>query len=178
MLVKDLGVALRRNREKPQRTPAHERERAELCDRLRRRPLAYFTDTIDMIIDTKRFQVPTTPEGRAFLAKQRVVAQLRTRAEGLQNEFTIPSPKRDRRNVGGTVNVCAGICAGKVALWEYVDKWNGEVAKQMYRGPIMRTLKRRRGHRESYLLAEDNDPSGYKSGKAMAEKRRFGHHDD
>ena len=43
----------------------------------------------------------------------------------------------------------------------------------MYRGPIIKTLRRVRGHKASYLLCEDNDPSGYKSGKGMAAKREM-----
>ena len=63
------------------------------------------------------------------------------------------------------------ISSCRVVLWEYHTKWNGMVAAEMYNGPIIRTLKKKRGVKRSYLLAEDNDPSGYKSGKGMAAKR-------
>jgi hypothetical protein len=166
-------VKLRRCREKPQRTPAMQRERAELCGKMKRWPLARFTDGIDMIIDNKRFDVPTSPEARAHLAKSKLVAQLRTRGEGLETHFTKPCQKAHRRNLGGSVNVCAGISNCRVILWEYYKKWNGQVAADMYKGPIMKALVKQRGRKSSYLLAEDNDPSGYKSGKAVAEKRRL-----
>ena len=48
-----LNVKLRRSREKPQRTQDQGREREELRGRMRRWPLARFTDQIDMIIDNK-----------------------------------------------------------------------------------------------------------------------------
>ena len=38
----------------------------------------------------------------------------------------------------------------------------------------MHALIEHQGAKPSYLLAEDNDPTGYKSGLAMAEKRRLG----
>ena len=169
-----LGVKLRRSREKPQRTAEHEKERVDLCGKMRRWPLKRFTEDIDLIIDNKRFDVPTTPLARAHLAKQRLCAQLRTRAEGLQANFTKPRANTHRRNLGGSVLVCAGISNCRVVLWEYCNKWNGQVSADMYKGPIMNVIVKHRGRKPSYLLAEDNDPSGYKSGKALAEKRRLG----
>ena len=169
-----IDVKLRRAREKPQRTEEMERERAEVCGNMRRWPLSRFTDGIDMIIDNKKFDVPTTPDARHHLATQKLVAQLRTRSEGLQEHFTKPNQKAHRTNLGGTVNVCAGISNCRVVLWEYYTKWNGQVAADMYKGPILKSLIKKRGRKAKYLLAEDNDPTGYKSGKAIAEKKRLG----
>ena len=82
---------LRRPREKQQRTAKAKAERTEICGRMRRWPLTKFTDEFDMIIDNKRFDVPTTPEARLYQDKQKVVAQLQTRNEGLRNGFTKPA---------------------------------------------------------------------------------------
>ncbi len=166
-----IDVKLRRCREKPQRSLAVEEERVDLCGKMRRWPTHRFTDGIDMIIDNKRFDVPTSPEARVHQDKQTLVAQLRRRGEGLQTHFTKPKVRAHRRNLGGSVSVCAGISNCRIVLWEYLTKWNGETAADMYRGPIMNALKKHRGEKSSYLLAEDNDPSGYKSSKAVAEKR-------
>ena len=166
-----IGVKLRRPREKPQRTPEVEAERKEMCGRMRKWPLAKFIDGIDMIIDNKRFDVPTTPEARMHQAKQKVVAQLRTRGEGLKDGFTKPGIKRHRKNLGGTVNVCAGISNCRIVLWEYMPKWNGEVAAQLYKGAIMKTLEKKIGIKPTYLICEDNDPTGYKSSKARTQKK-------
>ena len=130
-----LDVKLRRSREKPQRTPEVEAERTEICGRMRRWPLAKFTSGIDMIIDNKRFDIPTTPDARMHQKKQKVVAQLRTREEGLADGCTKPGVKRQRKNLGGTVNVCAGISNCRVVLWEYLPKWNGAEAAALYKGP-------------------------------------------
>ena len=55
-----LDVKFRRSREKPQRAPDVERERAELCGRLRHWSTARFVDGIDMTIDNKRLMFPRT----------------------------------------------------------------------------------------------------------------------
>ena len=137
-------------------------------------PLERFTDVIDFIMDNKRWQIPTTPEARVFLQKQKMVVQLRTPQEGLEEHFTKPGTKTHRKHLGGYVDVCAGISNGRIVLWEYYSKWNGEVAASMYKGPIMQALKKHRGSKTSYLIAEDNDPTGYKSRKAIAAKQSLG----
>jgi hypothetical protein len=45
---------------------------------LGRRPPSYFDGKLDLIIDNKRFAVPTTKRGREWLQKQAVHAHLRT----------------------------------------------------------------------------------------------------
>jgi hypothetical protein len=167
-----IDVKFRRCREKPRRTSEHKRERKEVCNTLRRHPESFFTDYVDMIIDNKQFDVPTTQHAREHLKASKVRGQIRTKQEGLKPGFTKPNDKRHRRNFGGVARVCAGIAGGKVVLWEYLSKrWCGEEAAKLYKGPIIKTLKRTRGVKRSYLLMEDNDPTGYKSGKGKAAKR-------
>ena len=75
-------------------------------------------------------------------------------------------------NIGGCVKILAGISGDRVLVWEDIGKkWNGEKAAEMYRGPIIKALRKARGKKRSFLIAEDNDPSGYKSSKGMAAKR-------
>ena len=106
------------------------------------------------------------------IAKQSIHGHLRTPSEGLQPECTKPGRKKNKMNTGASVNVCAGITNSKVALWEHLpQKWNGENAANLYKGAIYRTLKRQRGTKRKYIVLEDNDPSGYKSGKAKTAKR-------
>ena len=115
-----IPVKLRRNCEKPQRTKDQEKERETRCARMMRWPLKRFTEEIDFIWDSKRFPIPTTPEARAYLAKQKVVVQLRTPREGLEEHFTKPGPKAHRNNMGGGhADVCAGISNNRIVLWEY-----------------------------------------------------------
>lgn len=169
-----LEVKLRRSREKPQRTDEKKEERKLLCGRMRRWPESRYTDDIDMITDCKMWPVATTPHARDYLLKQKVYGQLRTPQEGLLPTMTKPNVKRHRINPGGGLHVCAGISGGRVVVWEYYTRWNGAKAAEMYSGPILKALKKHRGVKASYLLAEDNDPTGYKSGKGMAAKQEAG----
>ena len=167
-----IDVKLRRSREKPERTDQEEQEREEVCGKMRRWPLHKFTDGLDMIIDCKKFPAPATPGARQHLAKQKVVAQLRTRGEGLKKHFTKPSAANKHRKGCASVHVLAGISNGRIVLWEYYNRWSGKTAAEMYEGPLLKTLKKQRGEKPSYLIAEDNDPSGFKSSKGMAAKKR------
>lgn len=171
----DIKAIFRRSREKPQRTVEHEAERVEICGRMRRWPLRRYTEVIDMIIDNKKFDVPTSARARDNQARQKVIGQIRTPQEGLEKGFTKPNSKRHRMNPGGSASVCAGISNCQVVLWEYFDgRWNGEKAAEMYQGPIIKALKKKRGVKAKYLLVEDNDPTGYKSGKGIDAKQELG----
>ena len=144
-----------------------------MCGKICCYPKHYFSQRVDMIIDNKQWAIPTTAEGRQHASSEKVHGQLRTRSEGLRKGFTKPNPKRHRRNLGGgRVMVCAGISKGRVVLWEYITgRWCGNVAAQLYKGPILKTMKKKCGPKRTYLLVEDNDPQGYKSSVAQRMKR-------
>ena len=77
-------------------------------------------------------------------------------------------------NVGGTVSVCSGVSNGRIVMWRFLPKaWDAKEAVALYRGPILNALKKHRGVKSSYTILEDNDPAGYKSGKAVSEKKRL-----
>ena len=170
-----LKVKARKPREKPQRTPAHQEERVQHCSTWGKKPASFYTDKVDMIIDNKVFDLPTSERARQYLAHQRVRFHLRMPSEGLRKECTKPGRKKNNYNTGGKVNVCAGISNGRVVLWEYLPKsWNGEEAARLYQGAILKGLKKHRGQKRNYRVLEDNDPRGYKSGKAQAAKAEHG----
>ena len=100
-----------------------------MCDK---KP-GYFRDGLDMIIDNKGFDIPTTERARKYLNSQLVRFHLRTPAEGLKNEFTKPGRKKNRMNTGARANVCAGVSNGRIVLWHYLPKsWTGQAAA----GPV------------------------------------------
>ena len=113
-----MGVKLRRCRGKPQRTPEHEAERVDMRGQMRRWPLKRFLEDFDLVIDNKRFDVPTTTAVRVHLKKQKMVAQLRAHTEGLQANSMKPIDTPRRRNLGGTVTSCAGTSNSHTVLWE------------------------------------------------------------
>ena len=56
-------------------------------------------------------------------------------------------------------------------MWEYLPRrWNGEEAAKLYKGTLLKELKKAKGVKKRYLLFEDNDPTGYKSRKGIAAK--------
>ena len=60
-------------------------------------------------------------------------------------------------------------------MWHALPKhWSGEVAANLYRGAIAKTLQKVSGDKDKYLVGEDNDRTGYKSGKALEAKREVG----
>ena len=78
-------------------------------------------------------------------------------------------------NTGVVAKVCAGISNGRLVLWEYLrSRWNGEEAARLYRGPLIKTLRKCRGRKTRYMVFEDNDPAGYKSSKGVQAKADLG----
>lgn len=170
-----ISVATRRNREKPERRQEHIDERMEKCGKWRYLAHDYFSETADLIMDNKGFDIPTTSEARAYKSKQRVRYQIRTRGEGLLPQYTKPNCKRNRRNLGGRLTVCAGISKDRVVLWKYIEgKWNGKAAENIYRHDIAKIFQRRVPHKAAPVIVEDNDPTGYKSSLAVAAKKELG----
>ena len=172
--LEDAGfdVKWRPPRNKPLRDREHERERYEVCSRWRKYSPKYFSERMDLFMDNKYFAIPTYAKAKRFAKMRKVRGHLRTRGEGLQSEFTKPNLKRHRQNPGASVQVCAGIIGNRIRLWKYLPKtWNGKVAADLYRGPILNALRRHRGHKRSFAILEDNDPQGYKSAAAQQAKK-------
>jgi len=170
-----LCMAAHPPREKPERTQEHKDERFEKCGKWRYLPNDYFSKEVDLIIDNTHINVPTTRRARRFKNKSKVRFQNRTRAEGLLTQYTKPNAKRNRQNLGGCLSVCAGIRKDKVVLWQYLEKnWNGEAAAKLYRGAIAKVLRRAAPEKAKPVILEDNDPTGYKSGKGKAAKKELG----
>ena len=176
--LKEAGydVQWRRPREKPLRTPAAEALRAEIAGRWRRRPVTFFTEALDLIMDNKRWEIPTHAAAVSYSKMKKVRGHLRTREEGLSAGYTKPNTKKHCLNPGASVLICAGVINCKVKIWRYLpgNRWNGEAAAETYRKTIYPALKRHRGEKASYCVLEDNDPTGYKSNKAIAVKSELG----
>ena len=170
-----ISVQARRPREKPIRDDDVKEERVVICKKWKKKPRRFFTRDTDIIIDNKKFETPLSQAGKKYKRMRRVRFHLRTREEGLQPECTKPSARKNRVNPGGSLNVCAGIINNRIKLWHYIKakRWNGAVAAALYRGPIIRALRRYRGRKHSFRILEDNDPTGYKSGKAKTAKREL-----
>ena len=170
-----LPVQARSPRTKPGRTQEQATARVVYCKLWCKKPASYFLNKVDLIIDNKQFDIPTTERARKYLAAQRVRFHLRTPGEGILPEMTKPGRKKNRMNTGAVAKVCAGISQGRIVMWEYLPKvWNGKEAAKLYKGAIMRTLVKHRGVKPKYLVFEDNDPTGYKSNCGKDAKAELG----
>ena len=166
------AVAWRTPRVKPLRGEIDEAMRERICDKLRKLPVTFWTDTMDAYIDCKTWPVPRSVKGRRFLNKMKVRGHIRTKAEGLDKGFTKPCKRKHHMNVGPNVKVFAAIVGDRVRVWHYLSgAWCGEAAKDVYKGVFLKALKRYRGEKRRYSIVEDNDPSGFKAGVAVAAKR-------
>ena len=144
----------------------------EVCDLWRKKPKSFWKSNVDLIIDNKKFLIPTSRMALKRLRQRKLRGVPRTRAEGVKRGFTKPNARKHRSNPGGYVNICAGICGDRVVLWEEVKgNWCAKRAAETYAGPIAKTLKRLRAHKKSWLILEDNDPTGYKSNLAKQTKK-------
>jgi hypothetical protein len=159
-----LDVKWRRAREKPNKDVDVTNERLEICSQWQNLPANHFLKKVDLIIDNKKWPIPTTKQAKRYLKMQRLRGHLRTASEGLNPDFVKPSPRKRRKNPGGYVDLCAGICGDRVVLWEYLDgSWGGEAAAALYEGPVLSALRKHRGNKRRYTVLQDNDPRGYKS---------------
>lgn len=173
---KDSGVPIvaRHPREKPLRDTEVKEERVVMCKVIVKKPNKYYSHKVDAIWDNKYWEIPRSAAAKKYRNMRQVRFHLRTRSEGLNPGFTKPNNKRNRVNPGASANICAGIIGNRVRIWHYIPKrWNGAEAAALYRGPIIKALRRYRGQKRSYKVIEDNDPSGYKSSKGKEAKREL-----
>ena len=175
MAAAGFNVKWRPARVKPQRANVDEAQRKSICNEWKAYPQSFWQKRVDLYMDNKRWDIPTTERGAQFLKMTKVRGHLRTPGEGLQKEFTKPDKKKHRTSTGGNVNVCAGIINGKVRIWHYLLRtWSGEAAEALYREVVHPALKKYRGQKRSYTILEDNDPTGYKSNLAKRTKSELG----
>ena len=58
-----------------------------------------------------------------------------------------------------------------VKVWHYLPRRRrGAAASDLYKDVVYPAMRRRRGAKATYRIAEDNDPTGYKSWAAMETK--------
>ena len=170
-----LDVKWRPARDGQDLTKPEMKERRTMCGRWRFLPHDYFTSSVDAIMDNKKFHVPTHHRALRYVRRSRCRGHLRTRQEGKAGYCRKPNVRKNKVNPGGCVNVAAAIINGKLQFWhDFGKKWNGSVAASLYRRPLLKALQKHRGFKRKYLLLEDNDPTGYKSKKALLAKREVG----
>jgi hypothetical protein len=174
------NIKFRPFREKPDLTTQDVKDRLAFGGRNLAKTPAAWVKSPDMTIDNKKFAVYLNGKARDFAARRRARGAFRGPGQGLAKGFVKPRsylPTYTGAGGGKAVNICAGIARGRVAMWhEVTGTWTGQQAAAMYSGPMLTTLKkvypaRAANRRARWLIQEDNDPTGYKSGAALRAKR-------
>ena len=174
MAAAGYDVKWRAPRLKPLRGEIDEEERKSKCDKLRRLPDSHWQHKVDCYMDNKKWKVPLSKKGKRFIRMLQVRGHLRKPSEGLKKGFTKPNIKKHNVNTGATLSVCAAIIGGRVRVWQYLPKtWCAQAAVDLYKGVIAPALLKHRGKKRSYIVLEDNDPTGYKSNAAKQAKKEL-----
>ena len=123
-------------------------------------------------MDNKSFTLYLTAKGRALAASRGVRGVFRRRGQGLQHGYTATT-KRMQHNPSAQSVVISGAVSGlgRMAVWHAHDsKWSGDAAAALYRGPVIRALRKAYPKKRKRCLLEDNDPTGYRSRKGLEAK--------
>lgn len=124
------------------------------------------------VIDGKKWPLYLDQQGRAHVARRCVRGAYQQ--VGAVPDRSVVRPKKEMKFSAPGIYVQCAVIKGRVAMWEYMDgSWNGEEAANMYKGPLLSALKKAypgKPNKEPWVVLEDNDPAGYKSGKARRAK--------
>lgn len=170
-LRRELRVAFRPARKKIGLIEDDAKKRLKMAKTWKRKPSRFWSNDVHGYVDNKNFVLPLTPNQRRRYRQTRVTGHLRKKSEGLKRGFTQPRQKHSWIGYP-SVTVTAMVARDRVILWEYQDKWNGQVAANTYEGPLLKALKRTWGERAMYRILEDGDRKGNQSNKGIAAKKR------
>lgn len=165
-------IFFRRMREKPVLTSADVDDRKKFAKQYKGKSAARWTTFIDMHIDVKHFPVYLNKSARAHAASAGVRGAYRTQGKGLEAPY-VKRGNKSKFNTGARgIMVLAGVGHGRVLVWQVIDgrNWNGEVAAEMYAGPIRAALANVCPQKRKWRVLEDNDPAGFKCRKGLAAK--------
>ena len=165
-------IFFRRLREKPVLTAEDIAARKKFAQTYKGKSATWWKAFIDLHIDVKHFPVYLNGRARAHAAGEGVRGAYRTPGQGLEPAY-LKHGKKYKYNTGARgVMILAGVGHGKVLVWEVIDgrNWNGDVAAEMYAGPIKAALRRACPSKRKFRVLEDNDPAGFKCRKGCAAK--------
>jgi hypothetical protein len=164
------GVWFHPFREKPLLTEEDIRDRRQFGKDHSPKPLTFWTKSIKAYLDEKYFTPYLTPAARAHARKMTARGSFRGKKQGLNKGYVKPK-KGLKQGFGKKVCVAVAISAKKV-LCCYVVKgsWCGAQAKEMYSEHLAPALREENLSAREFLIVEDNDPTGHKSGAAERAK--------
>ena len=166
-------IKFRRLRSKPLLTKADKAARRAFALAYKGKTEAWWLRHINLHHDVKNFPVYMNKAGRGIAAQREVRGVYREPGQGLDEAYVV-APKGTRYHTCvKSVRVGGGVNATGVCLWEELKgRWNGAAAANLYEGPIHRSLARTCPAKRKFRVLEDNDPTGWKSSKGVAAKKR------
>ena len=165
------GYQFRAMREKPVLTPGDIEERYAFAKKYKDRSVAFWHSTIQVHLDNHHFKVATTARGRKLLAKRCVRGCYRTRGKSLRPGHVKPSNKLRQYTGAKGFLIAGGVGGGKVLVWHTVEgAWGGVEAERLYADIVTPALKKQYPQKRSFMILEDNDPTGNFSNKGRAAK--------
>ena len=167
------GVSYKKPREKIQLTDKDAKVRLETLQEWIKHP-PRFWKSMHAYVDNKAFVMPLTPEQKIRYRQTKVTGHLRTASEGTEQGFTKPRDKHSWTGIP-SVSITAAVALDKVILWHVnTERWNGQTAANMYRGPLLKALRRTWGKKKAYTIVEDGDRTGNQSTKGIKAKEDCG----
>lgn len=168
-------IFFRKMREKPLLTEDDIKERFKFAKKYRGKTARWWKSVIKGHIDGKWFKVYLSAKMRSLAAKHATWGVYRGLGKGLEGAYVKPKKENKKNNTGAKSSlVVAGIGNGKLFMWHTVPtgRWSGKAAAEMYESSLRPTLEKAWGSKGRFLVLEDNDPTGFKSGKGIDAKAR------
>lgn len=167
------GIRFRKMRGKPLLTKDDVKERLAFAKKYRRKTKRWWQKAVHLYIDLKSWKVCPNAKSRALAAQREVRGAYRLPGEGLGEGYVVV-PKDMKQNTGARpARIAGGVGNGRVRLWHDVGKtWGGQDAADLYLGPVQSALRRGWPRKRKFLMLEDNDPTGFKSGVGIKAKKQ------
>jgi hypothetical protein len=127
---------------------------------------------VHLHIDLKNFPVYTTAAARKVAARRSIRGAYRQPGQGLDSAYVV-HPKSLPYNLGvRSARIAGGVGEGRVRLWEEIKgSWSGAAAADLYKGAVLKAVKRAWPGKRRFTVLEDNDPTGFKSRQGKQAKR-------
>ena len=140
--LREQGIRYRPARKKIYLSDKDAKARVNLLSRWVKKPKKFWSTCVHAYIDAKAWPAPSTAAQRAKYKASKVTGHLRLAKEGIDRGFTTPRQQHSFIGVP-TIKVCAAVAKDRVIMWhDYGNSWNGAVAADMYKGPLLAALKR------------------------------------
>ena len=163
------GIRFRRLREKPILSRCDVVARRRFADLYAAKLPSQWLKSPHAVIDNKNFPLYLSKSHRAHAARRSVRGAYRQGKDACAQHLV--KPQGSLKLPVKSVVVTAAVIKGRIRVWRYTrGRWNGQAAADMYSDTLAKALKRVYPAARKFLVLEDNDPTGYKSGKGMAAK--------